>query len=73
LDGARSWTLLQEPLFLAARNYSKSSPALYPIGLEIVVIDCENQTERFSVGNPDERGVGEVHRPVTVLVHEGVQ
>src|SRR5205085_11688271 len=56
----------------ARRQNCESSPSANTIGLEIIVIHCEDQTQGFSGGQMYQRCICEIHRTVGVVVHQRV-
>jgi hypothetical protein len=54
-------------------KYAKPPPPLNPVRFEICVIHGENSEQRFSLGEVNKRGVGEIHWAVPVAIHQIVQ
>ena len=66
-------TRLSLQLRSAAWNDSEPAPSLNAVRFEIVMIDRQNQAERFTLGNSDKGGIGEIHRTISILMHEGIE
>src|SRR6266550_2660076 len=58
---------------LTTRDDSKPLPTVNAIRLEIIMIDGEHRIEMFSTRQMDQRGVGKVHGPVGVAVHQRLE
>jgi hypothetical protein len=55
------------------RDYPESPPVSDAIGFEVVMVDREHRCQRFAVGQMHEGRVREVHGPLTIADHQGVQ
>jgi hypothetical protein len=53
-------------------QYRKSFPTGQAIGLKIIAVNGQNQAQRFTRGEMDQRCIGEVHGTVGVLLHQGL-
>src|SRR5439155_25097719 len=52
------------------RQDRKSAAASRTVHREVPPIEREDAGEIFAFGDPDQRGVGEVHRQVAILLHQ---
>ena len=56
-----------------SRNDAKPLASTDPVGLEVIVVHREDGRERLAFGEQDERGIGKVHRPVVIAIHQPLE